>query len=101
MFTEPLTSVSISLVARLARAVGKMGGSMLMSGIAGGTAAEPVTYDKDGIVYPNHTKVSDVGRPVVSNAKRVSTQTAAEARATAKARKASAPSPRRDYSNDR
>ena len=71
-----------------------------------------VTYDKNGLVHsqdlPKVTPIGrpagpslSLGRPVVSNAKRVSTQTAAEARATAKARKASTPSPRRDYSNER
>ncbi len=60
-----------------------MGGSIRMSGITGGTAAEPVTYDKDGIVYPE----AKTAKPQVTNAKRVSTQTAAEARAAAKARK--------------
>ena len=81
-----------------------------------------VTYDKNGLVHPQdlpkptfsvpnatsgttdvypYSQGTPVGRPVVSNAKRVSTQTAAEARALAKARKASTPSPRREYSNDR
>src|ERR1035437_3897971 len=139
MFTEPSTLVSRSLVARLSRLVGNMGGSVRMSGIPyhpqdqvptkhGGTDPvrieenQPltVTYDKNGLVHPqdlpkpisngfvapNNTlaitesyKGTPVGRPVVSSAKRVSTQTAAEVRAIAKARKASTPSPRRDYSN--
>ena len=58
---------------------------------------EPVVYDKDGIVYPtdrNYPKV-EVGKPVVyprntpqvTNARTVSTETVAEARAAAKARK--------------
>ena len=42
---------------------------------------EPVVYDKNGIVYPKAEK------PQVTNAKEVSTKTAAEARAAAKARK--------------
>jgi hypothetical protein len=54
-----------------------------MSGITAGTAAEPVVYDKDGIVYGK----PKTAKPQVSNAKRVSTQTVAEARAAAKARK--------------
>jgi hypothetical protein len=83
-----------------------------------------VTYDKNGLVHPQDLpKVTPIGRPVgpslslgrpvviepsyatgkpvVNNAKRVSTQTAAEARAIAKARQSHAHSPRRDYSNDR
>src|ERR1035437_8142157 len=128
---EPLILVSRSLVARLSRLVANMGGSVRMSGIPyrpkdqvpsqhGGIGVHDinenppndVTYDKNGLVHPQDLpKVTPIGRPVgpslslgrpvVSNAKRVSNQTAAEARAIAKARKASAPSPRRDYSNDR
>ena len=64
-----------------------MGGTLKMSGIAAGVAQEPVFYDKDGIVYPNRK----VSKPTVSNAKRVSTATAAELRALAKARKAPSP----------
>lgn len=55
-----------------------MGGTIRMSGIAHGIAAEPVFYDKKGIVR---------SKPQVTNAKKVSTETAAEARAKAKARK--------------
>ena len=60
-----------------------MGGMVRMSGITAGTAAEPVVYDKDGIVYAK----AKTAKPQVSNAKTVSTETAAEARALAKARK--------------
>jgi len=60
-----------------------MGGMVRMSGITAVTTVEPVFYDKDGIVYPNHKTV----KPQVTNAKTVSTETAAEARAAARARK--------------
>ena len=56
-----------------------------MSGISAGTPVEPVTYDKDGIV---RTKTPNYAvKPQVTNAKTVSTETAAEAIANAKARK--------------
>ena|ERR1035437_1531250 len=96
-----------------------MGGVARMSGIPyrpkdevpvphGGTSPtdlyenqpEPVTYDKDGIVYPKtSTSKTDApayssqyyanksATPQVTNAKTVSTETVAEARAAAKARK--------------
>lgn len=61
-----------------------MGGMARMSGIKVGTATEPMFYDKDGVVQAK----PKVSKPQVTSAKRVSTLTAAEARAAAKARKA-------------